>query len=62
MKELDLTGSITVLEASQDLGAFLDEGSPLSGQAAVEKLARMLQSTGILTEGDMNRVGGSRIG
>ena len=60
IRELNLEEPITILEAAGDLGAFLDEGSPLSGQAAVEKLARMLQPTGILTEGDMNRVGGSK--
>jgi len=50
---------VTILEAAGDLTAFLDEGGPLSGQAAKEKLARMLQPTGILTEDDLQRVGGS---
>jgi hypothetical protein len=59
VRELELNGPITILEASGDLTAFLDQGGPLSGQAAKEKLARMLQPTGILTEDDLKRVGGS---
>ena len=59
VRELGLTEPVTILEAAGDLGAFLDEGGPLSGQAAKEKLARMLQPTGILTEDDLQRVGGS---
>ncbi len=59
VRELNLGEPITILEAAGDLGAFLDEGGPLSGQAAKEKLARMLQPTGILTEEDLQRVGGS---
>jgi hypothetical protein len=59
VRELKLVEPISILEASQDLTAFLDEGGPLSGNVAKEKLARMVQPIGILTEDDLRRVGGA---
>ena len=48
------------MEAADDLEAFLTEGNPLSSSVAKEKLARMVQPKGILTEDDLKRMGGSQ--
>jgi len=64
-KENRITEADTVIESSKYLIDFLDtkndkgENNPLTDTAAIEKLARMLQPTGILTEDDINRVSGS---
>lgn len=57
--DLGLSDSVSVLRAAKDLRKFLEAGNPLSDQIAKEKLARMVQPTGILTEDDLGRVGGS---
>ena len=58
--KLNLDEPRTVLEAADDLEAFLTEGNPLSSSVAKEKLARMVQPKGILTEDDLKRMGGSQ--
>ena len=64
-KENRITEADTVIESSKYLIDFLGtkndkgENNPLTDTAAIEKLARMLQPTGILTEDDINRVSGS---
>jgi len=58
--KLNLDEPRTVLEAADDLEAFLTEGNPLSSSVAKEKLARMVQPQGILTEDDLKRMGGSQ--
>jgi hypothetical protein len=50
----------SIIEASQDLNALLDSDNPIADVAAVEKFARILQPKGLLTEDDINRVGGSK--
>ena len=64
-KDNRINDADTVIESSNYLLSFLDtkndkgENNPLTDTAAIEKLARMLQPTGILTEDDINRVSGS---
>ena len=64
-KDNRINDADTVIESSNYLLNFLDtkndkgENNPLTDTAAIEKLARMLQPTGILTEDDINRVSGS---
>ena len=64
-KENRINDADSVIESSNYLLDFLDtkndqgEPNPLTDTAAIEKLARMLQPTGILTEDDINRVSGS---
>ena len=50
----------SIIEASEDLNALLDSDNPIADVAAVEKFARILQPKGLLTEDDINRVGGSK--
>lgn len=57
--KLNLDEPRTILEAADDLESFLDEGGVLSGKVAKEKLARMVQPAGILTEDDLRRMGTS---
>jgi hypothetical protein len=57
--KLNLDEPRTVLEAADDLESFLNEGGVLSGKVAKEKLARMVQPAGILTEDDLRRMGTS---
>jgi hypothetical protein len=57
--KLNLDEPRTILEAADDLEAFLNEGGVLSGKVAKEKLARMVQPAGILTEDDLRRMGTS---
>jgi hypothetical protein len=64
-KDNRINDADTVIESSNYLLNFLDtkndkgENNPLTDTAAIEKLARMLQPTGILTEEDIARVSGS---
>jgi len=57
--KLNLDEPRTILEAADDLESFLDQGGVLSGKVAKEKLARMVQPAGILTEDDLRRMGTS---
>ena len=57
--KLNLDEPRTILEAADDLESFLNEGGVLSGKVAKEKLARMVQPAGILTEDDLRRMGTS---
>jgi hypothetical protein len=57
--KLNLDEPRTILDAADDLESFLDEGGVLSGKVAKEKLARMVQPAGILTEDDLRRMGTS---
>jgi hypothetical protein len=50
----------SIIEASEDLNSLLDSDNPIADVAAVEKFARILQPKGLLTEDDINRVGGSK--
>ena len=59
-REKKVTETISILNAANDLEAFIEEGGPLSAQVAKEKLARMVQPTGILTEDDLSRMGQSK--
>lgn len=65
-KDNRINDADTVIESSNYLLSFLDtkndkgENNPLSDTAAIEKLARMLQPTGILTEEDISRMSGSK--
>lgn len=64
-KENRITDADSIIESSEYLLDFLDtknedgENNPLTDTAAIEKLARMLQPTGLLTEEDITRVSGS---
>ena len=60
IKTSKLTEAVSILEAGKALNEFLDDGGPLSINVAKEKLARMVQPDGILTESDLSRVGGSK--
>jgi|14BtaG_2_1085337.scaffolds.fasta_scaffold31886_1 hypothetical protein len=60
IKESRMDEAVDILQAGKDLKAFLEDGSPLSANVAKEKLARMIQPRGILTEEDLRRVGGSK--
>lgn len=60
IKESKMDEAVDILQAGKDLKAFLEDGSPLSANVAKEKLARMIQPQGILTEDDLRRVGGSK--
>ena len=59
-REKKVSETISILDAAKDLEAFIEEGGPLSAQVAKEKLARMVQPTGILTEDDLSRMGRSK--
>lgn len=60
IKQSKMDEAVDILQAGKDLKAFLEDGSPLSANVAKEKLARMIQPQGILTEDDLRRVGGSK--
>ena len=60
IKATKIDEAVDILQAGEDLERFLSDGSPLSANIAKEKLARMVQPEGILTEDDLNRVGGSK--
>jgi len=60
IKQSKMDEAVDILQAGKDLKAFLKDGSPLSANVAKEKLARMIQPQGILTEDDLRRVGGSK--
>jgi hypothetical protein len=60
IKQSKMDEAVDILQAGKDLKAFLEDGSPLSANVAKEKLARMIQPQGILTEDDLKRVGGSK--
>ena len=50
----------SIIESATDLNALLQSDNPVADGAAVEKFARILQPTGLLTEDDINRAGGSK--
>ena len=50
----------SIIESATDLNALLNSDNPVADGAAVEKFARILQPTGLLTEDDINRAGGSK--
>lgn len=60
IKATRIDESVSILEAGEQMENFLSDGSALSATIAKEKLARMIQPDGILTEDDLNRVGGSK--
>ena len=60
IKATKIDEAADILQAGEDLEKFLADGSPLSATIAKDKLARMVQPEGILTEDDLNRVGGSK--
>lgn len=60
IKATKIDEAADILEAGEQMEKFLSDGSPLSATIAKEKLARMVQPEGILTEDDLNRVGGSK--
>jgi len=59
IRTADLGAKRETLIAYRDMKALFKTGNPLGGTAAKEKLARMLQPVGILTDSDIVRYGGS---
>ena len=59
IRNADLGAKRDTLIAYRDMIALFKTGNPLGGTAAKEKLARMLQPVGILTDSDILRYGGS---
>lgn len=59
IRNADLGAKRETLIAYRDMKALFKTGNPLGGTAAKEKLARMLQPVGILTDSDIVRYGGS---
>ena len=56
----DLVSGREILKAFRDIQDLVKNRNPIGDTAIQEKLARMLQPVGILTEGDIQRYGGSQ--
>lgn len=48
-----------IIKASEELFTLLDADQGITDKSSIEKYARMLQPTGILTDNDLARIGGS---
>ena len=48
-----------IIKASEELFTLLDADQGVTDKSSIEKYARMLQPTGILTDNDLARIGGS---
>ena len=48
-----------IIKASEELFTLLDADQGVTDKSSIEKYARMLQPTGILTDNDLAKIGGS---
>jgi hypothetical protein len=59
IRNADLGAGRDILKAYRDIGELMESRNPIGDTAIQEKLARMLQPVGILTDSDIMRYGGS---